>query len=553
MNMDVRTPKPDKAPELSGKGPEAQAARRQSASVESGWQAELDELSARKAMARAMGGAERVERQHAGGRLTVRERIDLLLDKDSFNETGSIAGKARYGPDGRMLDFTPANCVLGRGRVDGRPVVVAGDDFTVRGGSADASIPAKYQMAEAMAAELRIPLIRLIEGSGGGGSVKTIETTGHANLPGGVGRSSGLHLVAMNMGRIPVVALGLGSVAGLGAARLAGSHYSLMVKDTSAVFVAGPPVVDRIGERRTKQELGGYKVQLAAGTIDEAVDTEEEAFAKARRFLSYLPSSVWALPPRANPDDDPKRREESLFTAVPRNRRRAYQMRRIVTAVVDSGSFFEMGRYYGRAIITGFARLDGWPVALMAGDPLHLAGAWAADTSQKIMRFVDLAETFHLPVVHLVDCYGFAVGLAAESTGTMRQAVRALAAVHQSTVPWCSILVRNVFGVGGGAHQPHTHFALRYAWPSANWGSLPLEGGVEAAYRAEIDAAPDPEAKLGEIESRLEALRSPFRTAEAFGIEEIIDPRDTRPLLCEFANLAAPLRKPGLASFTMRG
>jgi acetyl-CoA carboxylase carboxyltransferase component len=212
-----------------------------------------------------------------------------------------------------------------------------------------------------------------------------------------------------------------------------------------------------------------------------------------------------------------------------------------------------MGRYYGRAIITGFARLDGWPVALMAGDPLHLAGAWAADTSQKIMRFVDLAETFHLPVVHLVDCYGFAVGLAAESTGTMRQAVRALAAVHQSTVPWCSILVRNVFGVGGGAHQPHTHFALRYAWPSANWGSLPLEGGVEAAYRAEIDAAPDPEAKLGEIESRLEALRSPFRTAEAFGIEEIIDPRDTRPLLCEFANLAAPLRKPGLASFTMRG
>jgi acetyl-CoA carboxylase carboxyltransferase component len=281
-----------------------------------------------------------------------------------------------------MLDFTPANCVLGRGRVDGRPVVVAGDDFTVRGGSADASIPAKYQMAEAMAAELRIPLIRLIEGSGGGGSVKTIETTGHANLPGGVGRSSGLHLVAMNMGRIPVVALGLGSVAGLGAARLAGSHYSLMVKDTSAVFVAGPPVVDRIGERRTKQELGGYKVQLAAGTIDEAVDTEEEAFAKARRFLSYLPSSVWALPPRANPDDDPKRREESLFTAVPRNRRRAYQMRRIVTAVVDSGSFFEMGRYYGRAIITGFARLDGWPVALMAGDPLHLAGAWAADTAR---------------------------------------------------------------------------------------------------------------------------------------------------------------------------
>ena len=161
-----------------------------------------------------------------------------------------------------MTDFLPANGVFGRGTIDGRPVVIFGDDFTVRGGSADASIKDKYFMPEKMAGEYRMPLIRMIEGSGGGGSVKTIETRGHANLPGGIGQSSGLWLCAQNMGRVPVVAMGLGSVAGLGAARLAASHYSLMVKDTSAIFVAGPPVVERLGEKRTKQQLGGHQVQV---------------------------------------------------------------------------------------------------------------------------------------------------------------------------------------------------------------------------------------------------------------------------------------------------
>jgi acetyl-CoA carboxylase carboxyltransferase component len=265
-----------------------------------------------------------------------------------------------------------------------------------------------------------------------------------------------------------------------------------------------------------------------------------------------LPSSIWELPPRLQSWDDPNRRDESLLNIVPRDRKKAYQMRKIIDLVVDKGSFFEIARGFGRAIITGFARLDGWPVGILAGDPLHEGGAWNATASRKITKFVDTCQTFHLPVVHLVDCFGFAVGLAAESTGTMRFAVQAVSAIHQSTVPWCAMIVRNVFGVGGGAHVPHTHVPFRYSWPSGNWGSLPLEGGVEAAYRAEIDAAEDPVAKLAEIEERLERLRSPFRTAEAFLVEEIIDPRDTRPLLCEFANLAAPLRQVGPSAFTMR-
>jgi acetyl-CoA carboxylase carboxyltransferase component len=441
--------------------------------------------------------------------------------------------------------------VFGRGRIDGRPVVVVGDDFTVRGGSADASISNKPLMAEDMAAEFRLPILRVIEGSGGGGSVKTIETKGASNLPGGIGGTRSFWRMTANLAEVPVVGLGLGSVAGLGAARLASSHYSVMTRQ-SAMFVAGPPLVARLGQVLDKQALGGADIQTRSGAIDEAVETEEEAFACARRFLSYLPSSVHGLPPVLPCDDDPARADESLMHAVPRNRRAVYKMRPIVESVVDAGSFFEMGRNFGRSIIAGLARLEGRPVLMLASDPYHYGGAWSPDTCQKVVRFVDLAETFHLPVVYLMDCPGFMIGAEAERTATIRHGVRAMAAMNQTSVPWCTVIVRNAFGVAGAAHQPAGRLSLRYAWLSAYWGSLPLEGGIEAAYRADIEAADDPKAKLLEIEARLNALRSPFRSAEKFWVEEIIDPRKTRALLCDFARLAEPLRIPGKATFAMR-
>jgi acetyl-CoA carboxylase carboxyltransferase component len=512
------------------------------------WKTELDELRRREALAERLGGPERVARQHAGGRLTVRERIARLLDADSFHEIGKIAGRARYDEHDDLAAFTPSNFVFGRGRIDGRPVVVGGDDFTVRGGSADASIVAKHVQCEQMANQLRLPLVRLVEGSGGGGSVKTIETTGRANVPG----LAGWEWVVANLGTVPRVALGLGSVAGLGAAHLAAAHYSVMVKGTSALFVAGPPVVERIGQTLTKSELGGWEIQLRAGAVDDAVDSEEEAFARARRFLSYLPSSVHELPPRAPRTDDPERREPALLDAIPRNPRKVYRMRAIVEAVVDRGSFFEITPLYGRSMITGLARLDGWPVAVMASDPFHYGGAWTADTGQKVERFVDLAQTFHLPVVYLVDCPGFLIGREAEQTGTIKQGARALAAIWQATVPWCAVIVRNAFGVAGAAHRNGGRYAVRYAWPSGRWGSLPLEGGIEAAYRAEIDASADPAATREAIETRLQKLRSPFRSAESFWIEEIVDPRETRPRLCEFVTLAARVLEPGPSLHAMR-
>src|SRR5437764_7304514 len=512
-----------------------------------GWQPELDELRERERLAHELGGADKIKRQHDAGKLTIRERIGGLVDEASFHEIGAIAGRAQYDAEGRLTALVPSNCVMGRAQIDGRPVVVVGDEFTVRGGSADATIREKPLMSEQMAHDLRLPIVRIIEGSGGGGSVKTIETTGRANLPGRVGSNLPYYYTTTNMGLVPVVALGLGSVAGLGAARLAASHYSVMTKN-SAMFVAGPPVVARVGQNLTKQELGGFDIQTRSGAVDDAVDTEEAAFACARRFLSYLPSSVHAVPPKLAPDDDPARRDESLMEAVPRDRRKVYKMRPIIEALVDRGSFFEIGRMFGRSVITGLARLDGRAVALMASDPYFYGGAWTADACQKVVRFVDLAQTFHLPVVYLLDCPGFLIGLEAERAATIRHGVRAMAAINQTTVPWCTVIVRNSFGVAGVVHQPADRFSLRYAWPSAYWGSLPLEGGIEAAYSADIEAAEDPKAKLKEIEDRLNKLRSPFRSAEKFWVEEIIDPRKTRSLLCEFARLAEPLRTPGLAT-----
>src|SRR6201984_831615 len=201
------------------------------------WKPELDELARREALARAMGGVDKVKRQRDQGRLTVRERIDKLLDPESFHEIGAISGTGEYDENGELTNVTPANCVFGRGRVERRTVVVVGDDFTVRGGSADASISAKPLMAEEMAHDFRLPIIRLIEGWGGGGSVKTIETKGAANLPGGIGGTRWYRYTTENLAHVPVIALGLGSVAGLGAARLAASHYSSMTKASAMVCV----------------------------------------------------------------------------------------------------------------------------------------------------------------------------------------------------------------------------------------------------------------------------------------------------------------------------
>ena len=482
-----------------------------------------------------MGGSERIQRQRDAGRLTVRERIELLLDTGSFDEIGALAGFAEYAGS-ELESFTPTNILTGLGLIDGRRVAVCADDFTVRGGAADASIHAKQVYAERLANEFRIPLVRLVEGTGGGGSVKTLETSGYTYVP----ANPGWDLVVDNLSKVPVAAACLGPVAGLGAARVVSAHFSVMVRGLSQLFVAGPPVVEHgMRQKLTKEELGGWEIHTReSGAVDNLAETEAEALAQCRRFLSYLPANAWTLPARRACDDPPDREAAELTSIVPRSRRQTYAARRILELVFDAGSVFELGAGYGRSSITALARLSGYPVAVVASDPKHYGGGLTAAASDKLARFCDLAGSFHLPVVNLVDQPGFVIGLEAERAGTIRRGARALAAVYQARVPWVTVLVRKAFGVAGAAHGNAQALNYRFAWPSGDWGSLPVEGGIEAAYRRELEASDNPEQLRAEILARLDAVRSPFRTAERFGVERIIDPARTRGHLCAWVEMA---------------
>ncbi len=500
-----------------------------------GWLAEIEELRLREKLAKQMGGPENLAKHRAAGKLNCRERIEKLLDVGSFHETGAITGIPTFDGD-RLVAILPSNFIMGTGRINGRKVVVGADDFTIRGGAADAKIGNKGQYSERMALELRLPMVRLIDGTGGGGSVKFLETMDRTYVP----ANPAMEIMTELLSTVPVVGAALGSVAGLGAARTVLSHFSVMPKKTAQLFVAGPPVVEpALGRKIGKEELGGSHIQTTGfGAVDNEAISEEDAFEQIRAFLSYVPDSVYDLPPVVTATDPADRREEELLSIIPRNKRRPYPVRRILSLVLDGESFFEIGAKHGPPVVTGLARLSGKPVGVLAYDPMYYGGAITAQGADKLTRFIDMCDTFHLPIVNFVDIPGFMIGVEAENQATIRFGARYMCAVYQATVPWCSIILRRVFGVAGAAHGNHSHLNLRYAWPSGEWGSLPIEGGVQAAYRRQIESAEDPKAMREEIEKRLYKKTSPFLTAEMFGVEEIIDPRDTRPLLCDWIETA---------------
>ena len=497
------------------------------------WKPEIEELEYRHRLAEKMGGKEGIERQHKRGKLTVRERIDGLADPGSFMEIGALAGVATYDED-KLTGFTPANSVIGTCNLNGRRVVVSGGDFTVRGGAADAAVGHKPAYAENLALEWRLPYVRLLDATGG--SVKTFEQIGRTYIPGKPGDKPEWHPLSV----IPVVSAVMGSVAGLPAVEACLAHFNLMVKNTSHIFVAGPQVVKAaLSQEVTKEELGNERIQAhISGVIDNVAENEEEAFDIIRRFLSYLPSNVWELPPRIGPSDDPDRRDEELLSVIPRLGRKIYDPYLILAHTLDRDSFFEIMPFYGKSRITGLARVNGYPVGVMINNPRHLGGSMDVTAGEKVIKFMLMCNTFHLPMVYFADEPGFMVGLEAEKQGIVRAGARVVQATHETRMPWITIITRQLYGVAGGCHVRHGGMFKRYAWPSSNWGSMHIEGGAMIAYRREIEAAPDPEARKEEIERRLKAIASPFRSAEAFDIEDIIDPRDTRPLLCEFIEMA---------------
>lgn len=497
------------------------------------WEKEIEELNRRREFAKQMGGKEGIAKQHARGRLTIRERAAALLDAGSFQEQGKATASPEYDDDGNLLGYVPANYLLGFGRIGGRPVVVAGEDFTLRGGSPNAAGLRKSVYAEHMAVQYRMPLVRFLEG--GGGSVRGNSGGGRSAPPSAepVYAQPRFKIIADAMGQVPVVSAALGAVAGFPAGRLVASHFAVMTRHTSQVLIGGPALVERaLGRKLTKEELGGAQVHAYSGVVDSIAEDEYDALQQIRQFLSYLPRNVWELPERQPCNDDPKRAEEELATIVPRDSNAPFEMRRILELVVDKGSLFEMSRDYGMGQIAALARLNGQPVGVLANDCKHYAGAMTAEGAQKTRRLIELCDTFHLPIVNFVDEPGFMIGPEAERSGTIRYGMAAVAAAAQATVPWASVQVHKGFGVATAAHYGPNAYVI--AWPSVESGALPIEGGVAVAYRRELAEADDPDALRAQLEEKLRANRSPFPRAEGFGVHELIDPRETRGFLCEW-------------------
>ncbi len=529
-----------------------------------------------------------VLRQRARGKLNCRERITLLLDADSFREVGSLAGFASYDEDGNVADFTPANHVGGWGKIDGRQAIVCADDFTSRGGHADGAIGAKSAYLDRLSIEMRSPSVRLLDGSSGGGSVAAMvpqqgkvpqqakesqqgksaatsastentandahakESTGAIKagrprvtgaggsfLPGHLGSA----MYTEQLHTVPVVNLLLGSVVGIGAAKAVLGHFSVMVRDIAQLFVAGPPVVSHaMGYEITKEDLGGWHIHCKNGSVDNLAETEEEAVQMTRRFLSYLPSSVYeapsVLPPNAN--DPPDRREDELFTLIPRKRTTTFDMRKAICLMADRDSFFEIGALWGTDQIAGFVRFNGHALGVIASDSRHVnGGALTADGCDKLKRHLDLCDLFHIPVLNLIDNPGFAVGLEHEIAGTIRKGAEWMVAFAQVRVPVFSVLMRRSFGVAGNNYAtPLGRASVRVAWPAADVGGIPPEGGIEAAYKRQLAESADPVALRAEINARIESARGPIGPLNRFQIEEMIDPRDTRKLVCEWVENA---------------
>ncbi|MFO1291713.1 MAG: carboxyl transferase domain-containing protein [Rubrivivax sp.] len=494
------------------------------------WAAELAELQARRASALAMGGPEALAKFRAAGRMHARERIAALLDAGSFHEMGTLAGKGHYDAEGRYKHTEPTNAIVGTGRIAGRKVALHVDDFTVKAGSSEGTIADKWIYIERLAYQLRMPLVRLVDSAGG--SVRLLMQIGGTKIP-----EYTTWPTQELLATVPVVGVALGACAGQGAIKVLSSHFSVLVREQAQVMAAGPHVVRQAyGVEVDKNELGGWKAQRKSALVHNEAADEADALAQAKRFLSYLPRSVYEPAPVLPCDDDPNRADDSLKDAIPHDRRKIYEPRRILEAVFDRASLFEIGRWQGGSVVTMLGRLSGIPVGVIANDPKVAGGAMTLQAAYKMERHTKLCSQFGLPVVNFVDQPGNATGLEAELAGTLLGATRLGEALAACRSPWISILIRRCFGMAGALHGPKGGDRLnhRFAWPSARWGSIPIEGGVMAAHKAEIEAAPDPAARRAALEAHYLDLTSPFRTAEKFGVLDIIDPRETRRVLCDW-------------------
>jgi len=488
----------------------------------------IEELERRRDTARLGGGLKRIEAQHNRGKLTARERIDLLLDDGSFEEFDMFV-------EHRCVEFGMADkkipgdgVVTGWGTINGRVMYVIAKDFTVFGGSLSQAHAAKMTKIQDMALKNRAPIIGLFDAGG-------------ARIQEGVDALGGYGEVftrnVMASGVIPQISVIMGPCAGGDVYSPAMTDFIFMVRDTSYMFVTGPDVVKTVtNETVTAEELGGARVHTSKSSIaDNSYENDVEALLQIRRLMDFLPASNLSGVPELPTLDSPDRVEISLDTIIPDNPNKPYDIKELITKIVDEGDFFEIQEAFAKNIVVGFARMEGRTIGIVANQPMVLAGVLDSDASRKAARFVRFCDCFEIPIVTLVDVPGFLPGTQQEYGGLIKHGAKLLFAFTEATVPKVTLITRKAYG---GAYDvmssKHIRGDVNYAWPSAEIAVMGAKGAAEILYRSERDDKEKIEKRIKDYETR---FANPFVAAERGYIDEVILPRNTRTRICRALNM----------------
>jgi len=488
------------------------------------WDPLLGDLATRRDAARAMGGPERLARHHSGGRLDARTRVERLLDDGSFVELGTLVGSVHRG----VTPPAPADAlVAGHGLIDGRPVLVGAEDFTVMGGSIGHGTTAKRQRIANLARQERVPLVMLLEGAG--------ERTQNAFER--RGRSpNDLQTLADLSGLVPTVCVVMGPSAGHGALTAPLMDFVVMVEG-AALFSAGPPLVKAsMGEDATKEELGGTAVHTAAsGVAHNAVPDDSSALDLVRRYLSYFPANAWEHPPGMSDSAATARRGvPELYDLIPADPRRGYDIGAVLEVLLDAGSLLEIEPASARTVVTALARLGGEAIAVVANQPAVKAGSIDAAGADKAAHFISVADAFHLPILFLADNPGVLAGSTSERQGILRHAARMFAAQHRASTAKLHVTLRKAYGFGSSlmAMNPFDDQTITLALPGARLGAMPATSGAEAAGLTEDARAVLEHAELG----------GAYSSADTMGYDEVVEPAELRDALLDALRLTTARR-----------
>jgi len=479
----------------------------------------LEQLETRRAEARLGGGQRRIDTQHAKGKLTARERVELLLDEGSFEEFDTFV--AHRCTDFGMAEqkFPGDGVVTGWGTVNGRQIYVFSQDFTVLGGSLSETHAQKICKIMDMAMKVGAPVIGLNDSGGARIQEGVASLAGYADV---------FQRNIMASGVIPQISVIMGPCAGGAVYSPAMTDFIFMVRDTSYMFVTGPDVVKTVtNEVVTAEELGGAKTHTAKSSVaDGAFENDVEALAEIRRLVDFLPLSNRADLPERPFFDDPDRIEMSLDTLIPENPNQPYDMHELIRKTADEGDFFEIQKDFAGNILTGFIRLEGRPVGVVANQPMVLAGCLDIDSSRKAARFVRFCDCFNIPVLTFVDVPGFLPGTGQEHGGVIKHGAKLLFAYGEATVPKVTVITRKAYG---GAYDvmssKHLRGDMNYAWPTAEIAVMGAKGATEIIYRSELGDAGKIAERTAEYDAR---FANPFVAAEKGFIDEVIMPHSTR-------------------------